>query len=295
MHLARELAFRAEVEARRRRICGRPSSTAPPIPTTATAPIASAGWPPRARTSCCSARARSAATTSTSTTSAEIAVRVLQHRSVGALNIATGEVHSFRQVAEQAAALSGRRLRHQELAALGPHAARRLPPVRHRRLPPGLPGFRVHALVPGHANVGSLNPRGAAMTRSVLGIVGGSGLYDIPALKNVHWEDVSLAVGQALRPDPVRRARRAADPLPAPPRARPQGAAVGHQLPRQHRRLEARRRHRPRLRLGLRVAEGGVSARPLRAGRPVHRPHLRPREELLRRRAAWRTCRWPIR
>jgi 5'-methylthioadenosine phosphorylase len=28
------------------------------------------------------------------------------------------------------------------------------------------------------------------MTRSVLGIVGGSGLYDIPALENVHWEDV---------------------------------------------------------------------------------------------------------
>jgi nucleoside-diphosphate-sugar epimerase len=40
---------------------------------------------------------------------AEIALRVLQHRSVGALNIATGEVHSFRQVAEQAAALSDRR------------------------------------------------------------------------------------------------------------------------------------------------------------------------------------------
>ena len=28
------------------------------------------------------------------------------------------------------------------------------------------------------------------MTRSVLGIVGGSGLYDIPALADVHWEDV---------------------------------------------------------------------------------------------------------
>src|SRR5215472_17871840 len=28
------------------------------------------------------------------------------------------------------------------------------------------------------------------MTRSVLGIVGGSGLYDIPALRSVHWEDV---------------------------------------------------------------------------------------------------------
>src|SRR6267154_4465912 len=28
------------------------------------------------------------------------------------------------------------------------------------------------------------------LTRTVLGIVGGSGLYDIPALKDVHWEDV---------------------------------------------------------------------------------------------------------
>ena len=33
------------------------------------------------------------------------------------------------------------------------------------------------------------------MTKSVLGIVGGSGLYDIPALKNVHWEDVASPWG----------------------------------------------------------------------------------------------------
>ena len=78
---------------------------------------------------------------------AEIIVRVLQHRSVGALNIATGEVHSFRQVAEQAAALSGKHSAIKGFAALGPHAARRLPPVRYRRLPPGLPGLRIYALV----------------------------------------------------------------------------------------------------------------------------------------------------
>jgi nucleoside-diphosphate-sugar epimerase len=40
---------------------------------------------------------------------AEIVVRVLKHASVGALNIATGEVHSFRDIAEQAAAISGKR------------------------------------------------------------------------------------------------------------------------------------------------------------------------------------------
>ena len=33
------------------------------------------------------------------------------------------------------------------------------------------------------------------MTKSVLGIVGGSGLYDIPALKNVRWETVNSPFG----------------------------------------------------------------------------------------------------
>jgi 5'-methylthioadenosine phosphorylase len=34
------------------------------------------------------------------------------------------------------------------------------------------------------------------MTQSVLGIVGGSGLYDMPALKNVHWEAVASPWGE---------------------------------------------------------------------------------------------------
>ena len=34
------------------------------------------------------------------------------------------------------------------------------------------------------------------MTQSVLGIVGGSGLYDMPALKNVHWEAIASPWGQ---------------------------------------------------------------------------------------------------
>ena len=38
---------------------------------------------------------------------AEIALRVLMHRSTGVLNIASGEVHSFRAIAEQAALLGG--------------------------------------------------------------------------------------------------------------------------------------------------------------------------------------------
>ena len=34
------------------------------------------------------------------------------------------------------------------------------------------------------------------MTKSVLGIVGGSGLYDIPALENVRWQAVNSPFGQ---------------------------------------------------------------------------------------------------
>jgi 5'-methylthioadenosine phosphorylase len=34
------------------------------------------------------------------------------------------------------------------------------------------------------------------MTKSVLGIVGGSGLYDIPALRSVHWETIDTPWGQ---------------------------------------------------------------------------------------------------
>jgi 5'-methylthioadenosine phosphorylase len=34
------------------------------------------------------------------------------------------------------------------------------------------------------------------MTQSVLGIIGGSGLYDIPALKNVHWETIASPWGE---------------------------------------------------------------------------------------------------
>jgi 5'-methylthioadenosine phosphorylase len=34
------------------------------------------------------------------------------------------------------------------------------------------------------------------MTKSVLGIIGGSGLYDMPALKNLHWEAIQSPWGQ---------------------------------------------------------------------------------------------------
>ena len=58
------------------------------------------------------------------------------------------------------------------------------------------------------------------MTQSVLGIIGGSGLYDMPALKKRALGGDRVAVRRCLR-RAVRRARRAAGPLPAAPRPRP--------------------------------------------------------------------------
>jgi UDP-glucose 4-epimerase len=51
---------------------------------------------------------------------AELAVRVLYRRSSGALNIATGEVHSFRALAERAVALEGGKSRIQGSPRSGP-------------------------------------------------------------------------------------------------------------------------------------------------------------------------------
>ncbi|HRY06293.1 MAG TPA: S-methyl-5'-thioadenosine phosphorylase, partial [Hyphomicrobiaceae bacterium] len=34
------------------------------------------------------------------------------------------------------------------------------------------------------------------MTKSVLGIIGGSGLYDIPGIENAHWEHVASPWGE---------------------------------------------------------------------------------------------------
>src|SRR5262245_3725837 len=78
--------------------------------------------------------------------------------------------------------------------------------------------------------------------------------------------------------------RRNAPPLPPAPRARAPAPAERAQLPRQHLRAEAARGgvgggHQRR-----RQPEGGDRARARGRPRPVHRPHLRPPEHLLRRR-----------
>ena len=107
---------------------------------------------------------------------------------------------------------------------------------------------------------------------------------------------VDLALGRDLRRVPVRRARRRRGGVPAAPRPRPPHSRRSDQLPRQHRCAEARRRHRHRVacRPAARCARTCAPGH-FRARRPVHRPHLRAREELLRRPASSRTSRWRIR
>ena len=144
-------------------------------------------------------------------------------------------------------------------------------------------------------DVTNSSKRSDAMTKAFLGIIGGSGVYDVPGVEGAEWRKVAQSLGRTLGRDPRRPDRRDRRRLPAAPRARPPLLADRHQLPRQYRRAEAGRRHRPRLGLRRRIAAGGTAAGHLRAGRPVHRPHLRAREELLRRRLSSRMSRWRIR
>ena len=86
------------------------------------------------------------------------------------------------------------------------------------------------------------------MTRAVLGIIGGSGLYDLPGLEKVREERIESPWGEPSAPLRDRRDRRAAHRVHVAPRQGPQALAVRHQLPRQYRRDEAGRGHRPRSR-----------------------------------------------
>ena len=121
------------------------------------------------------------------------------------------------------------------------------------------------------------------MTRTVLGIIGGSGVYDIAGLRACPLGARDLALGRAERPASVRHVRRRRSRLPAAPRPRPHPVADHDQLPRQYRRAEARRRHRRDLDVACGSFREELRAGHLRDRRPVHRPHLRAREDVLRR------------
>ena len=97
------------------------------------------------------------------------------------------------------------------------------------------------------------------MTKAVLGVIGGSGVYDLPGLEDVREERIASPWGEPS--DALRIGRIGGTTMVFLPR-HGRGHRLspsGHQLPRQHRRPEARRRHRPRLGLGLRLVQAPSS------------------------------------
>ncbi len=53
------------------------------------------------------------------------------------------------------------------------------------------------------------------MAKAVLGIIGGSGIYDLPGLENVRDEAIAKPLGRAVGAAASRHHRRAADRVPA--------------------------------------------------------------------------------
>lgn len=73
---------------------------------------------------------------------AEIAAQVLYRRSTGALNVATGEVRSFREIAEVAIKISGRKIRVKTTARVGPMPHNGYRPFDIAALRRAFPAFR---------------------------------------------------------------------------------------------------------------------------------------------------------
>lgn len=82
---------------------------------------------------------------------AELTVRMLKRRSRGILNAATGTVHSFRDIAERAAALAGRTVSISGSPRLGPMPHRGYRPFATDAVREAFPDFRYTALADGMA------------------------------------------------------------------------------------------------------------------------------------------------
>ena len=119
---------------------------------------------------------------------------------------------------------------------------------------------------------------------AVLGIIGGSGIYDLPGLEERPRRGDRKPVGGTIGGAAPRHHRWAADRVSVAARQGPPAVAFRHQLPRQYRCAQARRRDRSDFTVGLRFLQGGTPARHLRSGRSVRRSHLQAREFVLRQR-----------
>ncbi len=131
--------------------------------------------------------------------------------------------------------------------------------------------------------------------RAVIGVLGGSGVYDIAGLANKRWVKVDSPFGEPS--DELLFGDLDGQPMVFLPRHGRGHRIAPHEI-NFRANIDALKRSGVTDLVSVsavRLAEGGTAARHLRAGRPVHRPHLRARQELLRRPGWWRMCRWPIR
>ncbi len=120
------------------------------------------------------------------------------------------------------------------------------------------------------------------MSNPTIGIIGGSGLYDMAELTDREERVITTPFGDPSGPYVIGDAARQARRVPGPARRRPPPAAVRAELPRQHLRLQDARRRAHPLGQRRRQPEGGVPAARHRRARPVLRSDQGPHQHLLR-------------
>ena len=120
------------------------------------------------------------------------------------------------------------------------------------------------------------------MSEWTIGIIGGSGLYEIDALEDAQWIAVDTPWGAPS--DELLTGRIEGAKFVFLPRH-----GRGHRIPpgdlnfrAEYRRAEAGRLHRYPRHLGGRIAARGIAAGAVRGGRPIYRPDLRAGVQLLR-------------
>ena len=132
------------------------------------------------------------------------------------------------------------------------------------------------------------------MAKAIVGVIGGSGVYRLEGMTDVRSSDRD-ALGRAVRRPALWPCRRHGGGVPRPPRPGPSLLARHDQLPRQHRRAEARRRHRHHRGFGLRLVPARALSRPVRAGRSVRWTAPSRAQTSFLARVASPMCRWRIR
>ena len=133
------------------------------------------------------------------------------------------------------------------------------------------------------------------MAGPVIGVIGGSGLYQIDGLADVEWRRVESPFGATS--DEFCFGTLDGQPVVFVPAARPgpRFAALRDQFPRQYRRAEALRRHRHRVACRRSAACARISHPAISSSSTSSSTELSPGRKAFSARAASRMCRWRTR